>query len=43
MVYEVNGVEYNVTGEFYYNAKKGRYEHIHIGKKGLDNEISRSS
>ena len=23
MVYEVNGVEYNVTGEFYYNAKKG--------------------
>ena len=34
MVYEVNGVEYNVTGEFYYNAKKGRYEHIHIGKRG---------
>ena len=34
MIYEVNGVEYNVTGEFYYNKKKRRYEHTHIGKRG---------
>lgn len=34
MIYDVNGVEYNVTGEFYYNVKKSRYEHIHVGKRG---------
>ena len=26
--------EYSVTGEFYYNKKKDRIEHIHEGKRG---------
>lgn len=34
MRYEVNGKEFNVTGEFYYNKKKKRFEHTHIGERG---------
>lgn len=32
--YEINGKEYEVYGEFSFNKKKNRYEHIHIGKRG---------
>ena len=32
--YEVNGKEYWVQGELYYNKKKERYEHIHEGSRG---------
>lgn len=32
--YTINGKDYSVTGEFYYNKKKDRIEHIHIGKRG---------
>ena len=34
VVYRVNGKEYEVWGEFYFNKKKNRYEHTHIGKRG---------
>lgn len=30
MVYEIEGQEFNVSGEFFYNREKSRYEHIHI-------------
>ncbi|MCM1078531.1 MAG: hypothetical protein NC344_09740 [Bacteroidales bacterium] len=33
MRYEVNGKEYDVTGEFYYNRKKERFEHTHVGAR----------
>lgn len=32
--YTVNGKEYSVTGEFDFNKKKQRIEHLHIGPKG---------
>ena len=32
--YEINKIEYWVQGDLYYNIKKSRYEHIHVGKKG---------
>lgn len=32
--YEVNGKEYWVQGELYYNKKKERYEYIHEGSRG---------
>lgn len=32
--YSVNGKYYWVQGEMYYNRKKQRYEHEHIGKRG---------
>lgn len=32
--YTINGKVYSVTGEFYYNKKKDRIEHIHEGKRG---------
>lgn len=32
--YTINGKEYSVTGEFYYNKKKDRIEHIHEGPRG---------
>lgn len=32
--YEINGKEYWVQGELYYNKEKGRYEHTHIGPRG---------
>lgn len=32
--YEINGKEYWVQGENYYNCEKKRYEHIHIGSRG---------
>lgn len=32
--YEINGKEYWVQGELYYNKKNKRYEHTHIGPKG---------
>lgn len=32
--YEVNGKYYWVQGELYYNNKKNRYEHVHIGARG---------
>ena len=32
--YEMNGKEYTVQGDLYYNRKKQRYEHTHIGPRG---------
>lgn len=32
--YTINGKAHSVTGEFYYNKKKDRIEHIHEGKRG---------
>lgn len=32
--YEINGKEHNIQGELYYNKKKERYEHTHIGARG---------
>lgn len=32
--YEVNGKEFWVQGDLYYNKKKERYEHIHTGPRG---------
>ena len=32
--YTINGKAYSVTGEFYYNKKKDRIEHIHEGPRG---------
>lgn len=32
--YAVNGKDYSVTGDFYYNKKKKRLEHVHIGPRG---------
>lgn len=32
--YEINGKYFWIQGELYYNKKKSRYEHIHIGKRG---------
>ena len=32
--YEINGKYYEVWGEFHFNAKKNRWEHEHIGKRG---------
>ena len=32
--YTVNGKGYSVTGEFYYNKKKDRLEHVHEGPRG---------
>ena len=32
--YEVNGKEYWIQGELYFNKDKNRYEHTHIGKRG---------
>lgn len=32
--YEVNGKEYWVQGELYYNKDKSRFEHVHIGVRG---------
>lgn len=29
MLYQIEGVDYNVTGEFYYNKSKKRFEHEH--------------
>lgn len=32
--YEVNGKQFEVTGEFYYNKSRGRIEHTHEGPRG---------
>lgn len=32
--YEVNGEYFEGWGEFFFNKKKNRYEHEHIGKRG---------
>lgn len=32
--YEVNGKDFNVNGDFFYNDKKKRFEHVHIGPRG---------
>lgn len=32
--YEINGKVYWIQGELYYNKKKERYEHIHVGPRG---------
>ena len=32
--YEINGKEYYVEGELYYNKSKKRFEHTHIGPRG---------
>lgn len=32
--YEINGKEYWVQGELYYNDSKKRYEHTHVGPRG---------
>lgn len=32
--YEINGKQYSIQGELYYNKKKERYEHIHVGPRG---------
>lgn len=29
MLYQIGGVDYNVTGELYYNKEKQRFEHEH--------------
>lgn len=34
MIYEVNGKEFTVNGEFFYDEKKKRFEHVHIGVRG---------
>lgn len=34
MEYEVNGKDFSVTGDFYYNKKKARFEHVHVGPRG---------
>lgn len=31
--YSVNGKSYSVSGEFYYNNTRKRFEHIHAGKR----------
>lgn len=32
--YTIGKKEYEVSGEFYYNRKKDRIEHVHIGPRG---------
>ena len=32
--YEINGKQFSIQGELYYNKKKERYEHIHVGPRG---------
>ena len=32
--YTIGKKEYSVTGEFYYNKKKDRIEHLHEGPRG---------
>lgn len=32
--YEINGKYYEAWGEFFFNKKKHRWEHEHIGKRG---------
>ena len=32
--YEINGEYYEAWGEFFFNKKKNRWEHEHIGKRG---------
>lgn len=34
MSYTIGRKEYEVSGEFYYNRKKDRIEHVHIGPRG---------
>ena len=31
--YTINGKSYSVSGEFYYNRIRKRFEHIHAGKR----------
>ena len=32
--YEINGKQFSIQGELYYNKKRERYEHIHVGPRG---------
>ena len=32
--YEINGKQYSIQGELYYNKERERYEHIHVGPRG---------
>lgn len=32
--YEVNGKYFWVQGDLFYNDKKHRYEHVHVGPRG---------
>lgn len=32
--YTIGKQDYDVCGEFYYNSKKDRYEHVHFGRRG---------
>lgn len=34
MSYTIGSKEYEVSGEFDYNRKKDRIEHVHIGPRG---------
>lgn len=34
MEYEISGKWHSVTGEFHYNKKAGRFEHVHVGPRG---------